>query len=221
MTRRVTVRDVAKLAGVSQATVSYVINDAPGQTIPQATRDRVFAAVKELGYVPSRAARALRSGRSDLVLILIPDVAMGEMYAQLIDGISNALDPRGYTTICRRKREGVSLVRMVGSLDPAAVVALAPLEEAEAAPLEALGVQLVQTHPSLDHPQSFAGFQKAVARIQLEHLVERGHTRIGYALPTDPRLELFSVPRGGGGRGGVLHGARSSRAGGDLPRSQR
>jgi hypothetical protein len=46
--------DVARLAGVSQATVSYVLNDAPGVTISEATRARVRAAADELGYAPER-----------------------------------------------------------------------------------------------------------------------------------------------------------------------
>ena len=66
--RRPTSADVARLAAVSRATVSYVLNDTPHQSIPEATRRRVLDAAAELGYTPSAAARALRSGRSDIVL---------------------------------------------------------------------------------------------------------------------------------------------------------
>jgi DNA-binding LacI/PurR family transcriptional regulator len=76
-TRRVTSADVARVAGVSRATVSYVLNDTPHQTISAATRTRVFEAASSLGYAPSAAARALRTGRSDVVLCLLPDWPIG------------------------------------------------------------------------------------------------------------------------------------------------
>ena len=67
MGERATVRDVAAAAGVSQATVSYVLNDTPGQKISEPTRRRVLDAVARLGYTPSRerperSARAARDG---------------------------------------------------------------------------------------------------------------------------------------------------------------
>ena len=71
--RRPTQADVARLAGVSQATVSYIFNDAPAIRIPEATRHRILAAIAELGYVagsrgPQSSARArpIRSPASSL-----------------------------------------------------------------------------------------------------------------------------------------------------------
>lgn len=60
MTARVTSADVAREAGVSRATVSYVLNDRPGRSIPEATRERVRTAAARLDYVPDQRARALR-----------------------------------------------------------------------------------------------------------------------------------------------------------------
>jgi DNA-binding LacI/PurR family transcriptional regulator len=54
--RRATAQDVAQAAGVSRATVSFVLNDTPGQTIPESTRLRVLAAAKRLDYRPNNAA---------------------------------------------------------------------------------------------------------------------------------------------------------------------
>ena len=71
--RRPTGADVARRAGLSRATVSYVLNDTPHQAIPEPTRQRVLAAAAELGYTPSAAGRALRSGHSEVVLLLLPD----------------------------------------------------------------------------------------------------------------------------------------------------
>src|SRR4051794_41190218 len=76
-TRRITSADVAREAGVSRTTVSYVLNETPHQKIPDATRQRVLDAVARLEYAPSAAARALQSGRSDVVLCLLPDWPIG------------------------------------------------------------------------------------------------------------------------------------------------
>ncbi len=70
---RVTLKDVAKVAGVSPKTVSRVVNDQ-GE-IREATRERVLAAIQELGYRPNRLARSLTTGRTQAVGIIIPDTA--------------------------------------------------------------------------------------------------------------------------------------------------
>ncbi|MFZ0529739.1 MAG: LacI family DNA-binding transcriptional regulator, partial [Propionicimonas sp.] len=65
-TREATRDDVARLAGVSSAVVSYVVNDGPRPVAP-ATRARVLAAIDKLGYRPNSAARALITGQSRLL----------------------------------------------------------------------------------------------------------------------------------------------------------
>src|SRR6185312_9765886 len=87
-TRRVTSADVARLAGVSRATVSYVLNETPGQTISISTRGRVLDAAARLGYAPSAAARTLRTGRSDVVLCLLPDWPIGPEVGSMLGNLS-------------------------------------------------------------------------------------------------------------------------------------
>jgi LacI family transcriptional regulator len=69
-------RDVARLAGVSQPTVSRVLNDTPS-TIPvsEETRQKVLAAVKELGYRPNMTARSLRTQRTQMIALMIADIS--------------------------------------------------------------------------------------------------------------------------------------------------
>ena len=64
--RRPTSSDVAREAGLSRATVGYVLNDVPHQSIPEPTRRRVLEAAAKLGYRPSAAARSLLSVTSSL-----------------------------------------------------------------------------------------------------------------------------------------------------------
>ncbi len=65
--RRPSMADVARLAGVSQTTVSFILNDTPGSSIPRDTRERVLAAVRELDYRPNVSARNLRTQSSNLI----------------------------------------------------------------------------------------------------------------------------------------------------------
>lgn len=71
-----TIRDVAAASGVSLTTVSYVLSGRPGGNtrISQPTQDRVHAAARQLGYVPNRAARGMRRGRTDVVAVAITDL---------------------------------------------------------------------------------------------------------------------------------------------------
>jgi LacI family transcriptional regulator len=74
--KRPTQVDVARLAGVSTATVSYVVNDIPNSRVPisEDTRQRVLAAVAELGYVPDARAQSLASGDTNTIGLIIPDI---------------------------------------------------------------------------------------------------------------------------------------------------
>ncbi|HEY3333424.1 MAG TPA: LacI family DNA-binding transcriptional regulator [Capsulimonadaceae bacterium] len=71
--KRVSSTDIAKVAGVSQATVSYVLNRRPGKTISEQTRERVWSAARDLGYQPNAAARALVTGKTGMVALWMPN----------------------------------------------------------------------------------------------------------------------------------------------------
>lgn len=92
----VTIRDVAREAGVSIQTVSNVLNSRHG--VAPDTRGRVRDAIQRLGYRPSDAARSLRSGQSRTVGLLIGDVS-NPYYAELCRGAEDAARSRGYSII--------------------------------------------------------------------------------------------------------------------------
>src|ERR1700744_304782 len=79
---RPTNADGARLASVSTATVSYVLNNAEGRRISPQTREAVHRAAELLGYRPNLAARNLARGKSGVVLYVVPHVAVGEMPMQ-------------------------------------------------------------------------------------------------------------------------------------------
>ena len=82
--------DVARLAGVSPSTVSFVLNQTAGQTISDETRQRVLQAVAELDYRPNRAAQGLRRGRSSTIGFVNHDVDFGMFAASTIKGAQEA-----------------------------------------------------------------------------------------------------------------------------------
>jgi LacI family transcriptional regulator len=96
--KRPTQADVAKLAKVSQAMVSYVVNDTPSISIPEESRQRVRDAVRTLGYVPDSAARSLRTRKSFTVAGIIPDIT-NPFYPAFERGIQDVAEDRGYDLI--------------------------------------------------------------------------------------------------------------------------
>jgi DNA-binding LacI/PurR family transcriptional regulator len=95
-----TIRDVAEAAGVSLTTVSYVLSGRPGGNtrISRPTEDRVHAAAHELGYVPNRAARGMRRGRTDVVAVAITDLD-DDADRALASAAARILPRRGYQPV--------------------------------------------------------------------------------------------------------------------------
>ena len=89
-TKNPSMHDVARLAGVSQTTVSFVVNNVDRANIPEETRDRIRAAIKELGYRPNAMARSLRSQRSHLIGFISDEVATTPYAGQIIQGAQDA-----------------------------------------------------------------------------------------------------------------------------------
>jgi LacI family transcriptional regulator len=82
--------DVARAAGVSQTTVSLVVNQAPGASIPQATRDRVWAVVRELGWRPNALARGLSQRRSHTIGLISDQIVTSAHAGKIIQGTQDA-----------------------------------------------------------------------------------------------------------------------------------
>src|SRR3954447_15341675 len=141
--RRPTSADVAREAGLSRATVSYVLNDTPHQTIPEGTRRRVLEAAARLGYAPSAAARALRTGRSDVVLCLLPDWPIGTEVGSMLGNLSTALARQGLTfVVAPGNREDRPISDLWKAITPAAVIVFTDFSDDEMAAMRSAGVAL-------------------------------------------------------------------------------
>lgn len=100
---RITIRDVARRAGVSIGTVSNSLNDRPG--VSGEVRRRVLAAVADLGYRPNRAAQATRTGRTGTLAFVTPDLR-NPYYPQLAQAISQAARRAGYAMLLVDTEDG-------------------------------------------------------------------------------------------------------------------
>ncbi len=181
---------------MSRATVSYVLNDTPHQVIPSPTRERVRAAAADLGYTPSAAARALITGRSDVVLLLLPDWPIGPSVGALLENLSDAFADHGLTFVIHPRSAGRPVADVWKAITPAAVVTFEELEPTETKKLRAAGIELSvalfggrRGARAMDIPEQRTG------RLQAEHLAAAGHHTLGYAWPDDPRVLTFAQPR--------------------------
>lgn len=99
---RPSMRDVAKRAGVSTATVSHVLNKT--QCTSEQVTARVYEAVNALGYVPNYNARSLRTGKKGIIGFVLPDIS-NSYFATIIEEVENVLGENGYHLIIVNTRE--------------------------------------------------------------------------------------------------------------------
>ncbi|GAA1427620.1 LacI family DNA-binding transcriptional regulator [Microlunatus lacustris] len=184
-----TIHDVARLAEVSIKTVSNVLNDYPH--IRPATKQRVLDAIEALGYTPNLTARGLRSGRTGLISLVIPDLR-NAYFAELADTVMRAAEPHGLSVIIaqsggERERE-LDLLRgsRARMVDGILFSALALGEQDHdllatvRTPLVLLGERIL--HGPTDHVtmRNTEGLRAAT-----EHLLAQGRRRV-VALGTTP-----------------------------------
>ena len=180
---RSSAKDVARLAGVSTATVSRVLN-TPYQ-VEEKTQKLVHDAVKKLHYVPHGAARALRSARSQMIGAVIPSFDYA-LYARMTSAMQTALDAKGYSVVLAEHhynlkselrtteqliRHGVDAFIFVGLTHDAELFSM--LQNYGRPYILTWGTDSTGHHPSI-------GFDSRSATFDLtRHLIDLGHKRFG------------------------------------------
>jgi LacI family transcriptional regulator len=186
--KRPTQADVARVAGVSQATVSQVLNNSTTFTVPDETRRRVMAAVEQLAYLPDHAARSLRTRKTSTIACIIPDIA-NPFYPAFARGIQDVAEQRGfdlvmYNTDGVAEKEQKSLRSVQQGRVDGVIVVLFGLTARALFPLLETGVAVVRLESArkqggiypLDN--LFVDYA-AAARAAVTYLVEHGHRRVG------------------------------------------
>lgn len=101
---KVTISDVARLAGVSTATVSHTINNT--RYVSNETKEKVYRAIEELGYTPDASARSFRTGKKKIIGFIVPDIA-NKFFATMIESVEKYLSANGYQLIIANTRENM------------------------------------------------------------------------------------------------------------------
>jgi DNA-binding LacI/PurR family transcriptional regulator len=178
---RPTAADVARLANVSTATVSYVLNNATGQRISDTTREAVLAAAEQLGYRPNLAARNLRAGRSGVVLYVVPRIPLPEVPYEVAGRLTARLAQYGIMLSMQfEARDGQNIVDAIAQLQPAAINSIFPLEGKPLEAAVAAGVlQIYLGSENLQEP--LRTLNDDVGEIWVDHLISRGHRKLAFA----------------------------------------
>jgi len=182
---RVTMIDIARHAGVSKSTVSLVLQGSP--LVKAETREKVVAAIEALGYVYNRGAANLRGQRSNIVGMVINDLA-NPFFAELAVGIERVFHAAGYipfiaNTIENPKRQG-EVLRSMSEHDIAGLI-ICPARGTRPSDIETiaqLGVPVVLAMRRLAGPRysSVTPDNLRGARRATEHLLALGHRRIAF-----------------------------------------
>jgi LacI family transcriptional regulator len=186
----VTIKDVARLSGVSSMTVSRVINGS--ERVRPVTRQRVERAIAELGYVPSRLARGLIRQKTGTLAMIVPDVA-NPFFTLIVRGAEDVARRAGYRIILCDTRADLAIEReVIEEMIAHRVegIAIAPVSDRSRGHLERLarfGVQFVLIDRTVPGVESdvVVGDSLGGARRLVEHLISHGHRRIGFITESD------------------------------------
>lgn len=96
MKKKYTMKDIAETCGVSTATVSYVLNDAPNQSISAETKKQILQIANMVGYVSSASAKALATGRTHLIGVYVPHGGNAAGKQRLLQALAEEADKAGY-----------------------------------------------------------------------------------------------------------------------------
>jgi len=182
-------KDVAKRAGVSRTTVSFVLNDVPGVKISEETRQRVLKAARELNYYPTAAARSLASGKTHRIGLILGQgkerLASDVFFPTFLQGVTAFVHHRGYLLVVQLAEDVPSheaYVRLIREQQVDGLILSGPRSDdpllhelsEDRFPMILHGRPDGCTFPCVDVDNQ-AGAYQAVS-----HLIGLGHRRIGF-----------------------------------------
>lgn len=191
MSNPATIEDVARLAEVSIATVSRAIHTP--EKVAKTTRQRVNQAIAITGYTTNAMARSLRMGRSNMILVLAPDIA-DPNFSSILIGLENEARASGYGVLIGHTQNdaerGLEYLKFVSSGQAAGLVLFTGHQPfGHQALVERLPPSIAVFEPVFDSKIPYVGVDdKAGARKAAEHLLSAGHRRIAFIGDSKTRL---------------------------------
>ena len=185
-----TIKDVARLSGVSVMTVSRVING--GVRVSPDTRRRVEEAISQLGFVPNRLARGLSRQRTGTLAVIVPDVA-NPFFTAIVRAAEEVARRADYHVILGDTRADLAVEREVVEeliahrVEGALIAPVSDRSLAHLRRLEQFGVPFVLVDRRVPGTQSDVVLGDSIggARRLVEHLLTLGHRRVGFIVESD------------------------------------
>ncbi|GMO24131.1 MAG: LacI family transcriptional regulator [Spirochaetaceae bacterium] len=180
---KTTIKDIAKMAKVSTATVSRVINNNP-EGVGQELRNNILKIVRETGYKPNLLARSMITNKTHTIGLLSPDIVT-PFYQYVIKGINDCLQAAGYTMLLCNVESGAAYREQVETMlakGTDGIILMGFFGETSqtlAEILTGVPVVLFDYVPRLEQIAQINTNNRASARELTSHLIENGHRRIG------------------------------------------
>ncbi len=180
----VSIKDIAKLAGVSHSTVSRALHDSPH--ISSNTKDRVQKISVELGYQPSAAARSLKTNRTHVLGVIVSHIA-DPFFSEIVQGIDDIAQANGYSLFIAaaqndHSREQTIIQAMREHRVDGVILCSPQLTSQQNHELHSYNIPIVaiNNQGSDDYKYSIAHDDVDGSRQACQHLLGLGHTRIAY-----------------------------------------
>ena len=187
--QRVSIKDVAKEAGVSTTTVSYVLNRKPSESISAETTERVLAVVKRLRYVPNLNARSLSSRRTNLIGVVIPQTEPGKefmfsnpFYGDLLSSLEYTARRHDYHVLISGTEPDQSYLSVARNrgVDGVIIVGAYPTQSLEELHELSIPIVLIDTYIKDPVFHTIGIDDRLGGRLATSHLIENGHRRIAF-----------------------------------------
>jgi len=165
--------------GLNPSTISVVLNDTPGRSIPEETRERIKAAAKQFNYQPNLVARSLSNRRTLTVGILVPELTDG-YHTEVMSGVGDSLIGAGYFYLTAHHRHRTNLIEHYSKLLVArGAEGMICIDTALEHPLS-VPVVAVAGHRHIERVTNIVLDHRRAAELTLTHLHSLGHRRIAF-----------------------------------------
>ncbi len=177
----ITIKDIAKEAGVSYATVSRALNNR--EDVKPETRRKVLELAKQMGYQPNAIARSLVNQRTNIIALIVPDVSL-PFFADLSRSVSNEAEKAGFTTmVCNtgwNRRKEMEMLSVMQEQRVAGII-IKPTGFYEPGTFDAVDTPLVVFwHPTEDKTNYVEVDHSTGSRLAVKHLIDRGFRHIAF-----------------------------------------
>ncbi|WP_099360812.1 LacI family DNA-binding transcriptional regulator [Fredinandcohnia onubensis] len=178
----ITMKEIAKLANVSSATVSRVLNNSG--YVSDDVRKRILKIIDETGYIPSEHAKALRTKQSNVIGVILPKLST-ETASRIVSGISEELAKHGYQILLTNTnldpKKEIEYVKLLKSKQVDGIILLATnRSEALLKEIEKFRIPFVATGQEFEGIPSVINNNHGAAKDITNLLINKGHTKIAF-----------------------------------------